>query len=163
MKNIKISKFSMLLLILIGVIIYLRFCLIVPISISGRSMEPTLKDGERGFVYRTHDVKRTDIVTIQTSNKNIIKRVIAVGGDHLVIKGNEIFINDQKLLEDYLTGYPKSTMVNTSKTIILTIPRDSYFVLGDNRQNSFDSRTIGPISKNKIIGKLIASFSFSIY
>ena len=140
---------------LIFLIIFVRTFIITPVRVNGSSMYSTLKNGEimllNKITYRFNDIKRFDIVVVDTPNDKIIKRVIGLPGETLKFENNVLYIDGQEVKEPFLNeetedfdlkdlGYDK-------------IPRDCYFVMGDNRDNSKDSRMIGPVKKSQITGK----------
>jgi signal peptidase I len=127
--------------------------------IPSESMVPTLEKGDRVLVnrisYRLHDVNRGDVVVFErppglpdTSIKDLIKRVIGLPGDSIEGRNGRIVINGQYLNEPYL----KSDVV-TSTFGPVKIPAGMYFVMGDNRQASEDSRVFGPIAEKLIVGR----------
>ncbi len=118
-------------------------------------MIPTLNENDRLIIKKvgSQDIQRSEIVVFKDKKKNklYIKRVIGVQGDHLYIKNNEIFVNKKKILdfqynENNIYPIPK----NDSKEFILQ--KDEFFVIGDNVNNSWDSRHMGPISFNQVKG-----------
>lgn len=125
-------------------------------------MLPTLENGdylvlEKSFL-RELEYKRGDIVIFKAdikssipSERDLVKRIIATEGDHLVIMDNEIFVNDKKINENYILKKEKY------QNIDIYIEKNSYFVMGDNRKISLDSRNseIGMINKKDILGKVI--------
>jgi len=123
----------------------------------GDSMVPTLYNGDRVIVWLLNfdkDFKRGEIVCLKSPlspNKIYIKRVIGIPGDHVEIKEGRVFINEERLEENYIW----SSYTKTEVDIVLR--ENEYFVLGDNRENSADSRDprIGPIKKEDIIGKSV--------
>lgn len=131
-------------------------------NVSGPSMEPTLSDQNLILIFKNAYIRTTpkflDIVAIKSKNKNnppIIKRIIASPNDKLEIKNSKVFVNGCALSEPYI----KETMHNSNISIIL--PKDNYFVMGDNRNNSIDSRdfSIGLISSDEILGKAVISIN----
>ena len=120
-----------------------------PIKVNGSSMEKTLYDGDIMILniidYRFHEIKRFDIVVVDIKKEYIIKRVIGLPGEKVEYKENQLYINDQ-LVEDPYGSHPTSDFS-------VTVPKNHYFVLGDNRTNSLDSRYFGAFPKNKILGK----------
>jgi signal peptidase I len=129
--------------------------------IPSESMDPTLKIGDRVFVnklsYKFHDVHRGDIVVFDRppaeqggdpAIKDLIKRVIGLPGDKVEGHQGHIFINDKMLAEPYL---PSST--TTLDFPAQTIPAKHYWVMGDNRLRSKDSRYFGPIDDSLIVGR----------
>ncbi len=144
-------------------------------TVYSTSMFPTLIEGDRLLLHKTHSIQRGDIVSfksdltltekdIETLNfiqkfmvnkdtkKNLIKRVIAVPGDKVDIKGGVVFINDEKLDEPYISTIAGDTIH------VGILPENQYFMMGDNRGGSLDSRQLGPIEKDRIIGKTILRF-----
>lgn len=131
-------------------------------NVSGPSMEPTLNNQNLILIFKNAYIRTTpkflDIVAIKSKNKNnppIIKRIIASPNDKLEIKNSKVFVNGCALSEPYI----KETMHNSNISIIL--PKDNYFVMGDNRNNSIDSRdfSIGLISSDEILGKAVISIN----
>ena len=126
------------------------------------SMAPTLEVGDRVLVnklsYRTHDVNRGDVVVFerppQASNggdgeiKDLIKRVVAVGGDTLEARDGNVYVNDELIEEPYLVDGTLTDNLPRQQ-----IPEDFVFVMGDNRANSEDSRVFGPIDEDTIVGR----------
>jgi signal peptidase I len=143
---------------LIGAVL-MRTFLIQAFFIPSESMVPTLEKGDRVLVnklsYRLHPVHRGDIVVftrtpgkIDPAYKDLIKRVIGLPGDTVEGRGGHVYINGHLLYEPYL---PAGT--DTSKFSKLVIPPNMYWVMGDNRTNSSDSRVFGPIAKHQIVGR----------
>ena len=132
--------------------------------VKGPSMLPTLQDGNRLIIEkispRTGKLERGDIVTVnvpeflESGKETIIKRVIGLEGDKVEIrKDGKVYVNDKVLQEDYINGLV--TNVIEPEYGRITVPKGSIYVMGDNRQNSKDSRTIGPVGIEKISGKVI--------
>ena len=114
--------------------------------VHGISMEPTLHDKEMILVKKYNlDINYNDIVIVKKNNKIIIKRVVGIPNDTIEIN-HYLYRNGQKI-DDYY--------INDDKKINVTLKEDEYFILGDNRNESIDSRSeeIGIINKNNIIGK----------
>jgi signal peptidase I len=132
-----------------------------PVKVEGTSMMPSLDDQERifvnKFVYRIEPIERGDIVVFRyprDPSKSFIKRVIAVAGDHIRIDDGEVFVNGNPLEEDYVPpmyadqrSYPE-----------IVIPANHYFVLGDHRTMSNDSRDFGPVAASYIYGKAVFGY-----
>ncbi len=145
-------------------IILIRTFVITPVRVNGSSMYSTLKDGEIMILnkldYKLHDIERFDIVVIKTDEKKIIKRVIGLPGETLKYEDNTLYINDKKIDEPYLKDATED--FNITSLGYDKIPDDCYFVLGDNRDNSSDSRIIGPVKKSQITGSAsLVLFPFS--
>ena len=148
--------------ICLSVIVATGLTLVIqPSRVDGLSMYPTLNDNDLLIVnklsYNDHIPERGDIITFKSDlidsktgkKENLVKRVIALPGEHLVISNNQVFINDILLEEPYLDN------VYTSGNIDIVIPDNDIFVMGDNREHSTDSRDpiLGTISLDKVIGK----------
>ncbi len=119
-----------------------------PVKVEGTSMMPSLDDQERIFVnkyvYRLEPIQRGDIVVFRyprDTSKSFIKRVIVLAGDHIRIESGEVFVNGEALEEDYV---PAAYADQRSYSEIV-VPVNSYFVLGDHRTMSNDSRDFGPV------------------
>lgn len=131
----------------------------------GTSMVPTFHEGNIVLVdkvfYKRGEPERNDIVVVdyRDANQNetfIIKRVVAVGGDHLEIKDNQVYLNGELLQEDYING----TMTN-NEDMSIDIPEGKVFVMGDNRDNSLDSRRLGYFDfEDDVIGKVFFTVPF---
>lgn len=141
--------------IILAVILYFLFW---PFLIEGSSMENTFKTGDRVLVSRISAyfnlIDYSDIILCKINyNGNeeiIVKRIIGKPNDHIVIQNNQIFINDSLLTEPYIK-IPGSTDGNVD----ITLKDDEYYILGDNRTHSTDSRAFGAINKSDIIAKAV--------
>lgn len=135
-------------------IILIRTFVITPVRVNGTSMYSTLNDGEIMILnkldYKFNDIERFDIVVVKTDSNKIIKRVIGLPGETIRYVDNTLYINDKKIDEPYLTD--KTDDFDLQELGYDRIPDDCYFVLGDNRDNSSDSRVIGPVKKSQIEG-----------
>lgn len=123
--------------------------------VEGESMEPTLKNGERvifnKLIYFVGEPDRGDIVIIQRPSKNYVKRVIGLPGETIRMKDHILYIDDKQFDQDFLTKESKNKTGNFGP---IEIPEDSYFVMGDHREVSRDSRNgLGFIAEEDIIGK----------
>lgn len=119
------------------------------------SMLPSLKPGDyfliNKLVYRLHPPRRGDLVVVRAPNHPrwyYVKRVIGLPGETLSLSEGNVYLNGERLTEPYARG---STYPNLPP---IRIPEGSYFLMGDNRMDSEDSRQFGPVSKKKILGKL---------
>ena len=156
-RNLKelIKYFSIILTVLL-----LKVLLVDVVSVEGISMYPTLNGSNDKVVlerYRqfTEKYSRGDIVVIDLKEKHIIKRIIGLPNDLVEIKNNNVYINGELIEEDYL-----SSDTATSPDLKVEVPYDEVFVMGDNRENSLDSRKLGTLSIDSIEGK--TSFRFNI-
>jgi len=139
----------------LAIIIPIRYFLIQPFFVKGASMEPTFLDGDYLIVdeisYRFEAPQRGEVIIFRyplDPSQFFIKRVIGLPGEHVSVADGKVFINDKSLDETkYLGG------VNTAGNVEITLQNNEYFVLGDNRNASSDSRKWGEVDKKFIIGR----------
>lgn len=144
------------------VLAFLIVQVIKPTIVSGESMYPTLNNKDylilNRLSYKFGDIKRGDIIVFKTDlkqdngkEKDLIKRVIATEGDHLVIKDSQVYLNDKLIEEPYIDNS------YTSGDIDIVIPDGKVFVMGDNRENSKDSRSedVGLVNESDILGEVM--------
>ena len=140
-------------LILVGVILLKQF-VITPIMVEGTSMYPTLEDGDTMILnrlkYKFSDIKRFDIIVVHDHKTYIIKRVIGLPGDEIKYINNKLYVNNKVVKENF--SHAKTDDFNIKTLGKKKVPNNTYFVVGDNRINSLDSRTIGFIPKDEILG-----------
>lgn len=144
------------------IVLFIKQFIVSPILVRGDSMDSTLKDGDFMILdklkYRFKDINRFDIVVVKTSKSYIIKRVIALPGETIEYKDNKLYINGEYIEEDFL----KEGVYTKDYKFERALNDDEYFVLGDNRMVSKDSRIIGPVTKKDIDGKaLFTLFPFT--
>jgi signal peptidase I len=132
-----------------------------PVKVEGGSMEPGLEDQERIFinklVYRWESIERGDIVVFRypgDPRKSFIKRVIGVPGDQVRISYGHVYINGKPLREDYVPP----EYADSRSYPLTVIPPGAYFVLGDHRCQSNDSRAFGPVARHFIYGKAVFGY-----
>lgn len=151
------------LLIAFAIVFITRTFLFSPIIVDGPSMQPTLYDRDRmivnKFIYRFQEPKRFDIVVFHASKqKDFIKRVIGLPGEHVAIKDDVLYIDGEPVDEPYIT-YGEHELIQSNFRLenlpghYDKIPEGYVLVLGDNRNNSTDSRRLGLISIDQIVGK----------
>ncbi len=143
-------KYILTIVVMLFIIVYV----VTLEQVVGPSMSPTLENQDilllNKFHYRLFDVKRFDIISFEYEDtKYLIKRVIGLPGEKVEYKDNKLYINGEYIEETFLT---KEQI--TEDIIFDEIPEDKYLVLGDNRNNSLDSREFGFIDKNDILGKV---------
>ncbi len=131
-------------------------CIYQPVRVEGTSMQPRLHDNDRlfinKFVYRFEGIQRGDVVVFQypgDHSKSYIKRVIALPGDDLRITAGAVYVNHHRVDEPYV---PQSFEDERSVADEI-IPQGSYWVMGDHRSISSDSRDFGPVPRDLIYGK----------
>src|SRR6202045_1637837 len=149
------------LLVSLAISAFIIIFLYQPVKVEGTSMMPGLDDQERIFVnkyvYRLEPIQRGDIVVFRyprDTSKSFIKRVIGLAGDHIRIDSGEVFVNGEALEEDYV---PAAYADQRSYPEIV-VPVNSYFVLGDHRTMSNDSRDFGPVGIGYIYGKAVFGY-----
>lgn len=155
-----IFEFAIQTLMIFAFIMSLRITGILNVNVvQGESMNPTFNTNDKVITSCLTSYKRYDVITAETpEGTNVIKRIIGLPGDKVTIDGRHIYINDQLTDESFI----KKDFDKTSDTIQITnftLEENNYFIAGDNRNNSIDSRTYGPIKKSKIMGKVIMTFA----
>jgi signal peptidase I len=170
----------------LGVALGIQAFLVKPFKIPSESMVPTLEIGQRVLVDRVSlrfgDPERGDVMVFKPpqgadsarcgtahpirqgcprptegmSETNFIKRVVAVGGDRISIKGGRVYINGKRQPEPYINPDRGCQVCNLPQEI--RIPRDHYYMMGDNRGQSSDSRDWGPVPGENMIGKAFATY-----
>jgi signal peptidase I len=128
--------------------------LIQPVRVEGKAMAPTLNHGDKIFIQKMFgELKRGDIVVFlypHDQSKSFIKRIIGLPGETLGIKDGKVIVNGKQLAEPYIDS--KNLSFETLPLQVV-IPNDQYFVIGDNRGNSSDSRVWGTVHRNLILGR----------
>ncbi|CDF20613.1 signal peptidase IB [Clostridium sp. CAG:609] len=145
----KIKEISPYVLIVV-VIVVIRIFIATPVKVDGDSMYNTLNDNDIVLLSKLSSIDRFDIIVLKENDNNatIIKRVIGMPGDKVKIRNNKIYINNKIIEDEYAYG-------ETSDYDEITLGDDEYFVLGDNRLISKDSRYFGAIKKSDIKGKAV--------
>jgi signal peptidase I len=146
------------LIISLAISCFIIIFLYQPVKVEGTSMMPSLEDQERifvnKFVYRLEPIERGDIIVFRDPSKSFIKRVIGLAGDHIQIDAGRVFVNGKPIEEDYV---PRAYEDERSYAEVV-VPPDSYFVLGDHRSLSNDSRDFGPVGQSYIYGKAVFGY-----
>ncbi|MEN1970230.1 signal peptidase I [Lentibacillus sp. N15] len=158
---ISVVVFAVILAIIIRTVLFASYV------VDGESMEPTLNDGNllmvNKVVYDIKDVDRFDVIVFHANKQDdYVKRVIGVPGDAITYKHDKLYVNGQYVPESFLDTF-KETHSTTPYTKDFTlkeitgskqVPDGKLFVMGDNRDNSLDSRAFGYISLDQIVGKV---------
>lgn len=127
------------------------------VKVEQHSMDHTLQEGQRlvenRMIYRFSEPARGDIVIISgpETDRRLVKRVIGLPGEQLDIRDGAVWINGERLDEDYTVGVTKAGSIE----LPAVIPEDQYFVMGDNREVSIDSRQLGAIPASSLEGKAV--------
>lgn len=152
----KIVKEIIPYIVIIIVVVLIRTFIATPVLVNGSSMYPTLKNNEL-LVLKKYDrsYARYNIVVLDYKNEKLIKRVIGLPGETVEYKDGILYINGKETDDDFASI---TSDFKSSELVKGTIPEGYYLVMGDNRNNSIDSRTIGLISKDDING--VTNFRF---
>lgn len=161
-----LKEFLETIALVVLVVIPIRIFLFQPFLVRGASMEPNFHSGEYLIIdqltYRFRDPQRGEVIVFKNpkaSGYYFIKRIIGLPKETVEIKDNKVILYNDKfpqgkvLEESYASG-------ETYGDLKVTLKEDEYFVLGDNREHSSDSRTWGPISRKNIVGKVLVGISF---
>jgi signal peptidase I len=165
-----VREWVTVLVVALVIAITVRSLILQQFYISGPSMEATMFQDNRVLVnklsYRLHDIHRGDVVVFDrvtvdgqvVQHDDLIKRVIALGGEKISITDCKVFIDGKLLPEPYLNDYDLAQTVVEDRCRVpmmdeMIIPDDQLFVMGDNRPQSFDSRMFGPIEQNLVVGR----------
>lgn len=145
MKKEKIKELLSYVLIIL-IVVLIRTFIVTPIKVNGTSMTPTLEDSDFMILkkYDKKNIERYDIVVINTGSEKIIKRVIGLPGEDIEYKDDQLYIDGLEFEDLYGSGYTSDFVDYCSD--------DEYFVLGDNREDSIDSRIIGCVKYDDILG-----------
>ncbi len=147
--------------IALGLAIVVMIFLYQPVKVEGTSMNPLLSDQERifinKFVYRFEPIVRGDVVVFWyplDRSKSFIKRVVGLPGETIEIRMGHVYIDGKELADQFVpSGY-----LDGSNSAARRIPSDSYFVMGDHRDSSNDSRVFGPVARQYIYGKAVFAY-----
>lgn len=143
--------------VVIIIVILIKTYIVSPVKVNGDSMIDTLHNKDIMLLskisYKLHDIERFDIVVVREGKDSIIKRVIGLPGEQVEYIDNKLYING-KVVKENFKHKDTDDFIPDHK-----IPADMYFVVGDNRGNSTDSRVLGYIPKQDILGKA----NFTIY
>ncbi len=161
-----IFDFLQSIVVVLAIMVMIYLFVMSPQEISGASMEPNFHNGEyiltNKIEYKLTNPKRGDVVIFKSPlNKDIdyIKRIIALPGETVMLKDSALWVNGTKVAEPYLA--PDAYIFGGSylrEGVEVTVPEGQYFVVGDNRPHSSDSREFGPIAKEDFIGKALVRY-----
>jgi signal peptidase I len=147
--------------IALGLAIVVMIFLYQPVKVEGNSMNPLLSDQERifinKFVYHFEPIDRGDVVVFWyplDRSKSFIKRVVGLPGETIQIRAGDVFIDGHELSDQFVPP----NYLDGSNYGPLKIPADQYFVMGDHRDSSNDSRVFGPVPRSLIYGKAVFAY-----
>ena len=156
-----LKSWSRDILLAISIAIFMVIFIIQPVKVEGTSMQPQLSDQDRifvnRFIYRFTEIDRGDVVVFWyplDQRKSFIKRVIGIPGDSVEIRRGLVYINGKLLNEPYL----ESDFRDFRSFGKVIVPQGQYYVLGDHRNSSNDSRNWGFVEKSLIYGKAVFSY-----
>lgn len=157
---VEIFKFAILALV---IVVPFRLFVAQPFIVSGASMAPTFETGQYLIIdqvtYRLEQPKRGDVVIFRYPNdpdKFFIKRIIGLPGETVSLKGGVVEIRDSRSGESTRLEEPYISMPTIDDVLTITLSSNEYFVMGDNRPASSDSRVWGPVPRSNIVGKAFA-------
>lgn len=179
--NTKLKEWLPVIIVML-LILLARLWVFSPVKVEGHSMDPTLHDGQRLITSKLSNLERQDIITTKepdNPNVYVVKRIIGLPGDKIEMKDDILTINGKESAEPYLTDYKKqfaedqlseeysynaafqeqaASATTFTDDFNVTVPEDQYFVLGDNRLISKDSRIFGFVDQSLIQGKVVLRF-----
>ncbi len=158
LKKRVVIRSTIFMLITVAAIAVLVATLWLPVlQIYGSSMTPTLNDGQIVLSIKGSEVRRNDICAFYYNNKMLVKRVIAVSGDWVDIdEDGTVFVNGNPISEPYVT---EKALGNCDIELPYQVPDEKYFMMGDHRSVSVDSRStlVGAVSQEQLVGKIVFS------
>lgn len=159
----KIKEWAIVIIIALAIAMPIRFFIAEPFVVSGASMDPTFGSGQFLIVdrltYRFNEPQRDDVVVFKNPNNTsiyFIKRIIGLPGETIEIKDGKIFITNPTATSS--VGLSETFIANSHishDNMKITLGQNQFFVMGDNRADSFDSRSWGPLNRNLMIGRPI--------
>ncbi len=159
MRDIKefIKDFAIYFFVIVGVILIIKYVVSLE-QVVGPSMQPNYKSGDllilNKISYRFREPRMFEVVVISNDEtKYMIKRIIGLPGDSIEYKDNKLYVNGE-VTKEYFATEGITNNFSLSELEYDVIPDDYYFVMGDNRENSLDSRSYGLIKRNQILGKV---------
>ncbi|WP_087973331.1 signal peptidase I [Oceanobacillus rekensis] len=171
MKKYNYRRLVPIVILAVVLAVILRSTIFASYVVDGESMEPTLYDGNllmvNKIVYDLKDVDRFDVIVFHANKEeDYVKRVIGLPGDEIEYKYDQLYVNSEKVKEKFLDSYVQAsdskpfTQNFTLKEITgkQKVPEGKLFVMGDNRQDSLDSRSFGFISTEQLVGKVDVTY-----
>ena len=132
---------------------------VLPVKVEGVAMKPALNDGDRIFISRSFEkLERGDIVIFYypfDQRKSYIKRIIGLPNEKVEIRGGKVLVNGKDLEETYVDLANNQSLMSQKE---VAVPADAFYVMGDNRDNSYDSRSWGPLARKFVYGKFLSKY-----
>lgn len=163
----EIASYVLMIVVVFGVVKLTNTYIAAQVKVDGRSMDYSLQDGQRLIVSKFSEPERFDIVVVpapEDPERLYVKRLVGMPGDELLFIGDRLIINGVETVEPYLAQKQGETVGNFTRDFTLVeatgsvvVPEGMIFVLGDNRQNSLDSRDFGFLPLDDVFG--VAKFS----
>ena len=154
-KKNNVLKTIMSYVIIIVIALLIKNFIFSPIKVNGTSMSPTLEDGDIMILneigYYLNGLDRFDIAVADINGEKLIKRVIGLPGEKIEYRNNDLYVNGEIVIEYF--KHDETNDFNIEELGEVKVPANYYFLVGDNRNNSKDSRIIGFVHKSKILGK----------
>ncbi len=163
LKKLRRRRMAKLAFILCILFIFLRLYIFIPTDVTGISMYPTLSSNDKVLMSTVSRIERFDIIVFtDPMNKTVVKRVIGLPGETIRYEQDQLYINDEAIAEPFLNrpeiidekGLWTSnfTYIGSEGTVV---PEGQYFLMGDNRRYSYDSRFYGSIAEEELIGEVL--------
>lgn len=140
--------------IIVLVVVFIRSFIVTPVRVNGPSMENTLHNGDVLLLEKCDtDYERFDVVVLKYNDEKLVKRIIGLPGDAVEYRNNILYINGERVKESFIDEETED--FSLKQLGYAEIPENCYFVVGDNRDDSLDSRFLGLFEKGDIEGKVI--------
>ncbi|MBF0781035.1 MULTISPECIES: signal peptidase I [unclassified Granulicatella] len=158
----KVIKKQRIILFIVLILALIKWFIIDFVSVTGKSMTHTVENHQIMIGMKMfYSINRLDVVAVKGEDNQLsIKRIIGLPGDKVEYRQNTLYINNSRIEEPYLDGYKQGEEFSTSDFMIERVPDNHYFILGDNRRDSLDSRHLGFIHEKNIILKSIFLYGY---
>lgn len=154
----RVLKFGLLIALSVGSYFFFSRVIVTAVEVKGVSMAPTLRAGDRcilnRFAYLTREPQRGEMVVLKDPETGdlIVKRIVGLPCETVIMRNDAAYVNGRRIFEPYASRFVRNDLSPLSKATV--VPRGHYFVLGDNRNRSVDSRAFGPVTRESILGVL---------